>query len=147
MTSSDARRIGEAVQNDVLLDTGALPWKTVSPMLDVQMLHWDPTSGAYTLMMRYKAGAVAGPHRHLAQAEYYVVSGLMTYEAGTAGPGAWGIEPTGAVHAATSFPEDTLLLFRCAGATAGLNEDGTLRGIIEGRNWYELCTGKRDRLV
>jgi quercetin dioxygenase-like cupin family protein len=136
-------RDGAQYRDDVLIDSESLPWTTVSPTLDVRMLNWDPSSGAYALLMRYKAGAVVGPHRHLAPAEFYVVSGRMVYEAGTAGPGFWGIEPTGAVHAATQFPEQTVLLFRCAGATARLDETGKVIGIVEGRDWHALCAGTR----
>jgi hypothetical protein len=133
--------VGAYRVNDFLVDTAALAKARVSPMLEVQMLHWDPAGGSYSIMMHYKAGAVAGPHRHLAPAEFYVVSGLMEYEAGTAGPGFWGVEPNGAVHQATRFPEDTVLLFRCAGATARLDAEGNVIGVVEGRHWYELCAG------
>lgn len=130
-----------AAQDDILIDTGAKGWARVSPSLEVQLLHWDRSSGGYALLMRYPAGAVALPHRHLAPAEFFVLSGRMDYEAGTAGPGFWGLEPTGATHRATRFPEETVLLFRCAGATARLNAEGGVIGIVDGQTWHDLCAG------
>lgn len=131
---------GAAQQNDVLLDPAALPWVRVSPTLELRLLHWDRDSGAYTLMMRYAAGAVIGPHRHLAAAEFYVVSGRMVYVAGEAGPGFFGVEPKDAVHMATRFPEETVLLFRCGGATERLDESGKVIGRVEGRDWHAICS-------
>jgi hypothetical protein len=138
---------GAGRPNDLLIVPESLPWTRASPGLEFQMLNWDPASGAYAIMMRYSAGWVASTHRHLAPAEFYVVSGLMVYGAGAAPAGSFGIEPTGAVHTETRFPEDTLLLFRSAGPVAALDADRRVTAVIEGRNWFELATGQRRSLV
>lgn len=139
-------RLAHGRPNDLLIDTATLPWVRVFDGLEIQMLNWDPSSGAYALMMRYKAGYVAPRHRHLAPAEFYVISGHMTYAAGSATAGSWGVEPTGIEHDRTSFLEDTVLLYRAAGAIVALDDDGNTLNVIEGRTLYELSTGVRGHL-
>jgi hypothetical protein len=133
--------------NDLLIVPGSVGWTRASPGLEFQMLNWDPASGAYALLMRYRAGWVASSHRHLAPAEFYVISGIMTYGAGAAPAGSFGVEPTGAVHTETRFVEDTLLLFRSAGPVAALDAAGRVTGVVEGRNWFELAAGERTSLL
>lgn len=127
---------------DRLQDTNSGDWAQITPEFAIQMLHYDAASGAYSMMMRVAKGYVGAAHRHLAPSEFYVVYGRMEYRAGIAGPGTWGLEPTGAVHERTTFLEDSLVFFRSDGAAAILDEEGNVQRVMEGKDWYELAKGK-----
>jgi quercetin dioxygenase-like cupin family protein len=126
---------------DVLVATAALPWKPLRETIAFKLLHWDAATGAFAVLYRFAAGARVARHRHLAPAEYYVLSGTMDYRAGRATAGTWGLEPTGAVHEETAFPEETTLLYRAAGPTVLLDDADAPLAIVDGAMLARLWHG------
>jgi anti-sigma factor ChrR (cupin superfamily) len=117
--------------NDLLIDTEAVPWKPLADGIAFKLLHADQASGAYAVLYKFAAGARLPRHKHFAPAEYYVLRGRMEYRAGVAVAGAWGLEPTGAVHDSTLFHEETVLLYRAYGALGQIDADGNVLRIVD----------------
>ena len=60
---------------------------------------------------------------------------------GEAGEGAYGYEPTGAVHDVTTCDEETVLTFNAFGPSIFYNEDGSVGQILNHETALELMHG------
>ena len=76
-------------------------------------------------------GTVEGPHKHLAGAHAYVISGQLQVRDGTLDAGDYVYEPSGILHDATTALEDTTYLFICNGAVLFFDENSFTRYL----NW------------
>lgn len=86
------------------IDTRAVPWVVDPNVPDVglKVLRVSEETGFISLIVRHNG--VAGPHYHLAAADFMVLNGRIGYRAGPPegyGPGVWFYEPAGARHEAT----------------------------------------------
>lgn len=111
-----------------LIDTESLEWLE-SPGGGgnaLKVLWVSDETGAWSALIRAKAGTVNPPHTHLGPADFYVISGSMEYRNGFARAGSWVYEPAGAVHEATSHPEDTVYLANVRGPIAYHDENGRI---------------------
>ncbi len=86
------------------IDTRAVPWVVDPNVPDVglKVLRVSEETGITSVIVRHNG--VAGPHYHLAAADFMVLSGRIGYRAGPPegyGPGVWFYEPAGARHEAT----------------------------------------------
>ena len=118
------------MNDDVLVKTEALPWVPLVEGIAFRLLRTSSETGVWTVLLKCDADSKFARHRHYGAGEYYVVSGLMQYRAGTASTGDYGYEPLGAVHDETLFPEETLLLFTNHGPVLFLDEEDAVVGIL-----------------
>ncbi len=86
------------------IDTRCVPWVVNPELPDIglKILRVSEETGIISLIVRHNG--VAGPHYHLAAADFMVLSGHIGYRAGPPegyGPGVWFYEPAGARHEAT----------------------------------------------
>ena len=77
--------------------------------------------------IHWKKGYVAPPHKHLAGAHAYILSGKLQVRDGILNAGDYVYEPSGVLHDETTALEDTTYLFICNGAVLFFDENGFTR--------------------
>src|SRR5262249_59169662 len=100
------------------------PWLQKSPMPAVRVLWVGRESGTWASLHHGKKGYTAPPHKHLAGAHAYVISGKLQVRNGVLSAGDYVYEPSGILHDATTALEDTTYLFICNGAVLFFDENG-----------------------
>jgi anti-sigma factor ChrR (cupin superfamily) len=115
-----------------LVDTDAMSWIETPGGNALKVLWVSDETGAWSALIRAKAGTVNPPHTHLGPADFFVLSGSMEYRGGVARAGAWVYEPAGAVHEATSHPEDTVYLANVRGPIAYHDAKGNISHVTNG---------------
>ena len=83
------------------------------------------------MLFRCQPGSFFPRHKHLGAGEYFVMRGRMEYRMGTARTGVYGYEPIGVIHDMTSFPEYTELLFTNFGPVLFLNDDDSVKSVLD----------------
>src|SRR6516225_649410 len=96
------------------------PWIQQSPMSAVKVLWVGRETGTWVSLHHWKKGYVAPPHKHLAGAHAYVISGKLKVRNGVLNAGDYVYEPSGILHDAT-------YLFICTGAVLFFDEKGFTR--------------------
>lgn len=115
-----------------LTDTNDLEWIDTGGGNAFKPLWYSDETGAWTALIKGKAGQVNPPHTHLGPADFYVLTGSIDYRGGSAGPGAWVYEPAGAVHDATTHPVETVYLANVRGPIAYHGPDGKVVAVSNG---------------
>ena len=100
---------------------------TESADLGVKVLWVGRETGTWASLHHWKKGYTAPPHKHLAGAHAYVVSGKLQVRSGVLNAGDYVYEPSGILHDATTALEDTTYLFICTGAVLFFDENGFTR--------------------
>lgn len=96
------------------VDTRRVPWAVnpSDPGFGFKVLRISEETGVSSLIVRHNG--VAGPHYHLAAADFLILNGRIVYRAGPPegyGPGVWFYEPAGARHDATQRLGDDDLIY------------------------------------
>ena len=118
----------------VLVEASKLKWIPDGSGNEMKVLRVSRETGAWSALIRAPAGQVNPPHTHLGPADFYVISGVVDYRAGVARAGDWMYEPAGAVHQATSHPEETVYLANVYGPVAFHDEDGGIANVLDWRS-------------
>jgi anti-sigma factor ChrR (cupin superfamily) len=114
-----------------LVRTSQGEWLQSADGNELMVLRISKETGAWSALVRAKAGQVNPPHTHVGPADFYVISGGFDYRGGSARAGDWVYEPAGAVHEATSHPVDTVYLANVYGPVAFHGPDGKYAGILD----------------
>lgn len=104
------------------------------PGAQFKLLHADPATGRYTLLIRFEAGAEAPIHRHVGAVEGYMLEGGFHYKDEPDRPfnaGSYLWESEGAVHQPVS-PNGGVMFALFHGPIEGLDDAGNIIGRI---NW------------
>jgi quercetin dioxygenase-like cupin family protein len=125
----DIRPVFQEIQ-DTLVRADA-PWIETSPTSRTKVLWVGRETGTFALLIHWKKGHVAQPHKHLAGAHAYVISGKLQVRNGTLGAGDYIYEPSGILHDATTALEDTTYLFIRNGAVLFFDDNSFTRYL----NW------------
>jgi len=128
----DIRPVFQDIQ-DTLVPANS-PWIEQSPTAKMKVLWVGRETGTFALLIHWKKGHVASPHKHLAGAHAYVISGKLQVRNGTLDAGDYVYEPSGILHDATTALEDTTYLFICEGAILFFDENNFTRYL----NWEVL---------
>ena len=104
----DIRPVFQDIQ-DTLVRSEA-PWIQQSPMSAVKVLWVGRETGTWASLHHWKKGYTAPPHKHLAGAHAYVISGKLQVRNGLLNAGDYVYEPSGILHDATTALEDTTYL-------------------------------------
>lgn len=115
-----------------LIHTDKGEWIQSGDGNEFMVLRISKETGAWSALIRAKAGQVNPAHTHIGPADFYVISGALDYRGGSARAGDWLYEPAGAVHEATSHPVDTVYLANVYGPVAFHGPDGKFSGILNG---------------
>jgi anti-sigma factor ChrR (cupin superfamily) len=90
----------------------------------MKVLWTGAESGRWAVLLRWKKGYVAAPHKHLSAAHTYVLSGKLQVRDGVVGAGDYIYERNGMVHGKTTALEDTEYLFICDGPVLFYDDNG-----------------------
>lgn len=109
-------------------------WVPMVEGIEYKLLFASGETGRWTVVFRCQPGSFIPRHKHLGAGEYYVLKGRMEYRMGAAVAGVYGYEPIGVIHDMTRFTEYTELLFTNFGPVVFLNDDDTVKSVLD----YEL---------
>jgi anti-sigma factor ChrR (cupin superfamily) len=126
---------------EILCDETQLKWIPIIPGIEFKRLFSSAETGRWTVLFRCQPGSFIPRHKHLGAGEYFVVKGRMEYRMGSARQGTYGYEPIGVIHDKTSFPEYTELLFTNHGPVLFLNDDDSMRSILDHATIELLAAG------
>ena len=126
--------MSETEFDGILVEASKLKWIPDGTGNEIKVLRVSSETGAWSALIRAPAGQVNPPHTHLGPADFYVISGVVDYRAGVARAGDWMYEPAGAVHQATSHPEETVYLANVYGPIAFHDEDGGIANVLDWRS-------------
>ena len=116
-----------------LVRTKNKQWINAGDGNEFLVLRISKETGAWSALVRAKAGQVNAPHTHIGPADFYVLSGGFDYRGGSAREGDWVYEPAGAVHEATTHPVDTVYLANVHGPVAFHDSKGGIACILDWR--------------
>lgn len=109
---------------DTLAKSGKIKWIETEPGQAWMKVLWvGAETGRWAIMLKWKKGYVAGPHKHLSAAHAYILSGKLQVRDGILEEGDYLYEPNGMVHGATTALEDTVYLFICDGPVLFFDEN------------------------
>ena len=128
------------MQQDTLTfcHTGRLPWLPwAMPGTHFKLLHADPDSGRFSLLIKFDPGVVAPMHLHVGAVEGYMLEGGFHYhdqpdlrfDAGT-----YLYESAGAQHQPVS-PQGAVMFAVFHGPVEGLDANGQVSGRIDWK-WH-----------
>ncbi|HVN29585.1 MAG TPA: cupin domain-containing protein [Candidatus Binataceae bacterium] len=89
----------------------------------MKILWTGSETGTWAVLLRWKKGYSAPPHKHLSAAHTFILSGKLQVRTGILNAGDYLYEANGMVHGATTALEDTEYLFICNGAVLFFNDD------------------------
>jgi anti-sigma factor ChrR (cupin superfamily) len=119
---------------EVMRDGAQGRWVPMVEGIEFKLLFASSETGRWTVLFRCQPGSFIPRHKHLGAGEYFVIKGRMEYRMGAAEAGVYGYEPIGVTHDMTSFPEYTELLFTNFGPVLFLNDDDSVKSVLD----YEL---------
>lgn len=122
---------------DAVARSGEMEWiETVPGMSWMKLLWTGAETGAWAQLIKWKKGYVAPPHKHLAAAHSFILSGSIQVRDRVLGAGDYLYEANGADHGATTALEDTEYLFISMGPAIGIDpESQAIRGYVD---WHKL---------
>ena len=100
------------------------PWIEQSPTSSIKVLWVGPESGTFAILVKWKKGHVARPHKHLGGAHVYMISGKIQVRDGVLNGGDYLYEPSGILHDATTTLEDAIYLIIGLGPVLYFDDDG-----------------------
>jgi anti-sigma factor ChrR (cupin superfamily) len=110
---------------DTIAHSASMDWIEIAHgMAHMKILWLAPESGRWSVLLRWKKGYVARPHKHLSGAHAFILSGRLQVRDGTLEVGDYVYEPNGMVHGETTALEDTEYLFICDGPVLYYDDDG-----------------------
>ena len=109
---------------DSITRSSEIPWiETKSGMAWTKVLWVGQESGRWAVLLKWKKGYVAPPHKHLSAAFAFILSGKLKVRTTTYNAGDFLHETNGMVHGATEALEDTEYLFFCDGPVLFFDKD------------------------
>lgn len=133
------------IGQDELRDTQAMPWVMVSDGIWFKLVKVLDGDAGWISLLRLRAGAVVGPHRHTGGVHGFLLRGRRQLMDGTiCDPGTYVYEPPGNVDAWSAVgAEDLVSLFLVHGSVEYLSDDGevTFRETAASKraSWDEFC--------
>ncbi len=109
---------------DTLARSSEMDWIETTPGKAYMKILWlGPESGRWAVLLKWRKGYVAPPHKHLSAAHTFILSGRLQVRDGVLAAGDYVYEPNGMVHDATTALEDSEYLFICDGPVLFFGED------------------------
>ena len=109
---------------DSITRSSEIPWIETKPGQAWTKVLWvGEESGRWAVLLKWKKGYVAPPHKHLSAAFAFILSGRLQVRNNVYGPGDFLHETNGMVHGATTALEDTEYLFFCDGPVLYFDKD------------------------
>src|SRR5712675_889778 len=121
----DIRPVFQDIQDTLVRSES--PWIERSPKDKLKILWIGRETGTWASLHHWKKGYAAPPHKHLAGAHVYILSGKLQVRTGTLNAGDYVYEPSGVLHDETKAVEDTTYLFISNGPVLFFDENGFTR--------------------
>ncbi len=128
-----------------LVRTSKKEWIATGDGNEFLVLRISKETGAWSALVKAKAGQVNAPHTHIGPADFYVLKGGFDYRGGSAREGDWVYEPAGAMHEATTHPVDTVYLANVHGPVAFHDGKGGFAGILDWRAVQKMVDTAADK--
>jgi anti-sigma factor ChrR (cupin superfamily) len=120
---------------DSITRSSEIPWTETKPGQAWTKVLWvGPESGRWAVLLKWKKGYVAPPHKHLSAAFAFILSGRLQVRNNVYNAGDFLHETNGMVHGATTALEDTEYLFFCDGPVLFFDKDN----FTGYRGWEEV---------
>lgn len=114
------------------VSTGSQPWHPLAPGVFMKVLRCSDETALFTVMIKAEAGSVLPRHKHLGPAEIYILEGRASHpQTGENVAGDYIYEHTGAVHEPVQFDEDVVLFMINHGPSAFLNDDDSVKFVMD----------------
>lgn len=109
---------------DTLARSAKMDWIETTPGTGFMKVLWHSAeTGRWTVLLRWKKGHVARPHKHLSAAQAFILSGKLQVRDSIFEAGDFIYEPNGMVHGETTALEDTEYLFMSDGPVLYFDDD------------------------
>lgn len=120
-------------------DPATLPWTPwAMPKTHFKLFHVNEGTGSFTFLLKVEPGATATIHKHLGEAEAFILEGEFGYGAERGCAGWYAYEAGGAIHTPDS-PQGMLLFAVSHGPIVGYQPDGSIAGVIDVEWMYEAA--------
>ena len=124
----------------VVVRTERLPWMPwAAPGTYCKVLHMDMSHAKTTVLIKVDPGTTLGVHKHLGDAEAYMLDGDFTYEHGSAGAGDYLCEKGGIRHIPVTGDRGLRLFGVNYGSLHGEDDAGNLLGVIDNEYYYTMA--------
>ena len=146
----DSQAFKRYADGAVVLRTERLPWMPwAAPGTYCKVLHMDMSHAKTTVLIKVDPGTTLGVHKHLGDAEAYMLDGDFTYEHGSAGAGDYLCEKGGIRHVPVTGDQGLVLFGINYGSLHGEDDAGNLLGVIDNEYYYgaALAHGCHGHLV
>lgn len=118
-----------------------LPWKPwVMDGVEYKLLSINGRTGGFTCLLQVAPNTKAPVHHHLGAIELIVLEGDIYYDRSNIGyTGDYMYEPAGDIHQPKT---DSGCILFCVfeGPIAGIADDGSVAGIVDGKSMLDLAT-------
>jgi len=98
---------------------------------EIKLLRTIPETGGMVFLLRIQAGVKGPMHKHFASAEYFVLSGNVTFGTERLSPGSYAYELGGFRHSEDAPEEEVVMLFITHGPLQVINDDGSKGPVVD----------------
>jgi quercetin dioxygenase-like cupin family protein len=126
---------------DILANIHEMDWLDVGGGTKFKVLRACQRTNQWALYVHMEPGAAFQPHRHEGTGQFFILSGELIYEVGTAPAGTYGFEPIFAEHAQAHCEVETEMLFLGSGSVSYFTPDGALDYVFNAKMLAEAMEG------
>ncbi|MDA9941955.1 cupin domain-containing protein [Luminiphilus sp.] len=113
-------------EGDLLANIHELEWLDVGGGTQFKILRLCEKTGQWALYVHMDPGARFQAHRHEGTGQFFIMSGELIYDVGTAAQGTYGFEPIFAEHRDAHCVVETEMLFLGEGAVTYFTPEGEI---------------------
>ena len=113
-------------EGDLLANIHELEWLDVGGGTQFKILRLCEKTGQWALYVHMEPGARFQAHRHEGTGQFFIMSGELIYDVGTAAQGTYGVEPIFAEHRDAHCVVETEMLFLGEGAVTYFTPEGEI---------------------
>ncbi|MER2507625.1 MAG: 2,4'-dihydroxyacetophenone dioxygenase family protein [Amaricoccus sp.] len=123
-------------------DIDSIDWKPwVMEGVEYKLVSVNTRSNGFTIYLKVAPNTIAPVHHHLGSIELLVLEGDITYDGKDIGrPGSYMFEPAGDIHQPRTT-KGCILFCVFEGPIAGLDDDGGILGIVDGKTMRAMAEG------
>ena len=111
---------------DILANVNELDWLDVGGGTQFKVLRICEKTGQWALYVHMDPGAQAQAHRHEGTGQFFILSGELIYDVGSAPAGTYSLEPVFAEHRHAHCLVETEMLFLGDGAVTYFTPEGEI---------------------
>ena len=121
-------------EGDILANIHQLDWLDVGGGTQFKVLRLCEKTGQWALYVHMDPGARFQAHRHEGTGQFFILSGELIYDVGTAPAGTYGFEPVFAEHRDAHCVVETEMLFLGEGAVTYFTPEGDIDYVFNAKS-------------